>query len=267
MEDVEKTVITDDSQVDESTETLIQEEQTAGETPAKSEVPNSEEDKIEAEIQKRLEKRIKRFTAEKYALKEQLKQEKLKNQDLSQKPAPPNPAKFVDGYGNVNQDEYLKAFAEYEDRRDIWKESQSKVKEDDQELKNEVIRHQGKFLEKGAKLAEKYPDWFEIINKPIWTADLTSYLQITENAELALYLGKHEEEAKRIGALPIHEMESELEAIEAKMKSPVRKAQPTPKPITPVDDGGYTSVNIDEDKMTDQQWADWRKSERLKRRG
>jgi len=224
----------------------------------------SEEDKLEAEIQKRIDKRIKRFTAKEHSLKEQLKQERAKNQDLNQRPAPPNPAKFIDAYGNVNQEEYQKAFAEYEDHRDNWKEAQSKVHEEDQDFIQEIKKHEAKFIEKGAKLAEKYPDWYEILNKEIWTPNLRAYLHITEDPELAIYLGKHEEEAKAIGAMPMAKMEAELEAINEKMKNPVRPVTKIPAPITPVDDAKHISP-IDESKMTDQQWKNWRDKERLKK--
>jgi hypothetical protein len=264
MQDVEKTELTEESQVQESSETLIQEEQEAGETPAKSEEPKSEEDKI-SKMQKAFDKRIAKATAEKYHLKEQLKEARAKVQDYSQRPAPPDPQKFIDQYGNVNRSEYNKAFGEYEDLRDNWKDAQSKSVKEEEIDTQEIVRHQSKFIEKGAKLADKYPDWYEIINKPIWTPKLSGYLYGTENPELAIYLGKREDEAKRIGNLPIDEMEAELEAIEAKMKIPVRPVTKLPDPLSPVDDAKYVNVKNIDDIENDQEWMNARKKERLKK--
>jgi hypothetical protein len=259
MENVEKTELTEGTQVQEPTEATIQEEKVSGETPVESGKPKPEG------LPKGVEKRIAKLTAEKYALKEQLKEARAKVQDYNQRPAPPDPAKFIDAYGNVNRTEYNKAFGEYEDLRDNWKEAQSKsVKEEEIDVQ-EIVRHQSKFIEKGAKLADKYPDWYEIINKPIWTPKLSGYLYGTENPELAIYLGKREDDAKRIGNLPIDEMEAELEAIEAKMKIPVRPVTKLPDPLTPVDDAKYVNIKDIDGIKDDQEWMNARKKERLRK--
>jgi hypothetical protein len=229
------------------------------EETTESEKPKSEE------LPKGVQKRIAKLTAEKYALKEKLRQEKAKNQDLTKEPEPPEPTQFMDQYGNLNKVKYKEAVdGYYEARRNVEQYRQESVVEE-QYSKEEQLENQKRFLEESAKLMNLYPDYYQAINQNIWTPTLAQYLYSVDNgAKLAYYLGKNETEAKRIGSLPPEEMVDELESLESRMNIQPKIVSQASPPIIPVDDS-KTEVNVDESKMTDEQWWEYRKKERLRK--
>jgi hypothetical protein len=255
-------------------ETVTEPDQDNPVEPEKATEPTQEKTEAKpekSEVPAGVQKRINKLTAKNYALEEQLRQERLKNQDLSKEPEAPDIVNFIDQYGNVDNEAYKQAVGIYNEKRDNWKEAQTAMKEEVVISAQEMAQHQAKFIEKGAKLAEKYPDWYSLLNKNIWTEELKGYLWSTENAELALYLGKHEEEAKRIGALGrrqgIDAMEAELEAIETRMKTPLRNAGNPPPPISPVDDDTSTSIkDLHSIKDPDKWYEEW-KRQKIKKLG
>lgn len=259
--DAEQAVITGESQ-EKVTEPENQELEKATE-PTQEKTEPKPESKVPAGVQKKINK----LTAKNYALEEQLKQERLKNQDLNKEPEAPDPERFMNEYGKFDRNAYSQAVNDYNTRRDAWKETRVSAEKADNLSAQEMMEHQGRFVEKGAKLAEKYPDWWEILNKQgVFSPDLTGYLWSTENVELALYLGKHEEEARRIGAVGrdrgIDAMEAELEAIEARMKTPLRNAGEPPPPISPVNDSTLINIRkLNEIKDPDEWHKEWQRQQ------
>lgn len=259
MENVQDTVQTDESQV-QPTEAEIQGKKVTGETPAESEKPKSEE------LPEGVKRRIAKLTAEKYILKEKLKQAQLQNQDLNKKPEFPNPKSFEDEYGNLKQKEWSEAVSNYEDLRDNWKTAQNSIKQDDGSIRKELADAQTKFYINGAKMAEKTPDFFQVINQPnTYTVPLGNVLFTMEDGhELAYWLGKNKEEAIRIGKLDPESMVDELEALRQKINVKPRTVSLAPKPINPIDGGDVEITDIDKIK-DDQAWWEARKRERLKK--
>jgi hypothetical protein len=259
-------VQTDESQ-EQPTEALNQEKQEAGETPAEPEESKpGKDDEIEKIVQDKIKKRIARFTAKEYALKEQLRQERLKNQDLNKKPEFPNPKQFEDDYGNLKQKEWSEAVSRYEDDKDNWKSAQHSTKQDEEQIKNDLIEGQARFMQNGAELSRKNPDFFQVISQQnVYSVPLANTLFTLDNGhELAYYLGKHKDEALRIGSLDSDSMIDELESLEKRMKVQSKSVSNAPKPIVPID-GGDVEIKDINSITDDQEWFEARKREKLRK--
>ena len=75
--------------------------------------------------------------------------------------------------------------------------------------------------------------------------------------EVAYYLGSHLDQAERIFRLDPVQRARELTKLEFTVSSVTpKRVSGAPDPITPL--GGKESVEIDPDRMSPEQWRDWR---------
>ena len=106
--------------------------------------------------------------------------------------------------------------------------------------------------------AEKYPDWAEVVGELTPDSSFTAAIMDCDNAaDVAHYLGKNTEIAKKIAALPALSQVREIGKIEAKLLAEPPKAKTpskAPAPITPL--SGTAPVVSDKPLPTDsdEEW-------------
>lgn len=114
--------------------------------------------------------------------------------------------------------------------------------------------------------ADKYPDFEEVAladHVPISPAMAHAIASSDMSADLAYYLGSHLEEAKRIASLPPEKQFREVVKLESKVSETPTPTR-TPPPIQPSQ--GRATVDKDPSKMTDKEFAEWRKRQIAQRR-
>ena len=183
-----------------------------------------------------------------------------------QEDAEPDPAKFE------NVAEYLREVARYEARKTIKGTEAEAAKR--REAVSEQTRNQSVESSIQAKFAvasEKYDDFDEVVMDS--SLPVTPYMAeaISESdigGEIAYYLGKNRAEAARIAALSPIAAAREIGKIEAKLSAApvqqpqVSKAPPPPEPVG----GGSSAFSKDPDKMSVEEWTNWRNEQINKQR-
>jgi hypothetical protein len=124
-----------------------------------------------------------------------------------------------------------------------------------------------KFVSSGAA---KYADFHDVaMTGLIVTPTMRDALVDSDvGADVAYYLGKNPEEAKRIAGLGVYGQVREIGKIEAKLSTaaaPVKRETQAPEPITPVSTEGKTTTK-DPSQMSDKEFADWRRRQINSRR-
>jgi len=199
-------------------------------------------------------------------LEEQLKKA---NENAGQRPIMPDLESFTDEYGEVDKKAYSEAIQNYEDKVYDWRESQKMQSNSERQAQ---IDHDAKveaFKEASEITAAKYPDYYEMINKEVFSSTLQAALLESQDTELAYYLGKNENIAKKISGMNPNEMQRELGRLEIKISGLGKQPSNAPDPISPVgsSEGAHKK---DPSKMTDEEWFKHMKAqeiEKIKSRG
>lgn len=158
---------------------------------------------------------------------------------VSAVPQVPNPQKFVNEDGVLNEVEYAKAMSEYTEKLVESKLPKPAVSQEVDEI-NPVEAWE----QVAGKIAEKYPDFRDAVAKEVFKPQLAQALyeraledvddETTVSAELSYYLGKNESEAKRLSDMPVKQMLVELGKLEEKISSLNKKTSQALEPIEPV---------------------------------
>lgn len=158
---------------------------------------------------------------------------------VSAVPQVPNPQKFVNEDGVLNEVEYAKAMSEYTEKLVESKMPKPAVSQEVDEI-NPVEAWE----QVAGKIAEKYPDFRDAVAKEVFKPQLAQALyeraledvddETTVSAELSYYLGKNESEAKRLSDMPVKQMLVELGKLEEKISSLNKKTSQALEPIEPV---------------------------------
>jgi hypothetical protein len=127
------------------------------------------------------------------------------------------------------------------------------------------------YQERVAKTAEKYEDYEDVAFNPELTITdaMAQVIQLSDDGpEIAYFLGKNPDEAKRIAALPAYLAAKELGKLEAKLSAapaPTKQASKAPEPIKPVGgrDTSASSKPLDSDPI--DVWVKKREAEIAKR--
>jgi hypothetical protein len=120
------------------------------------------------------------------------------------------------------------------------------------------------FLERAAPLKQKYADFDQVVNAPVFTPEMQGAIFDSEQGpEIAYFLGKNKPEADRIAGLPLAQIHREIGRLEARFTPSPRAISTAPAPITPVT--GTAGPQIDPEKMTTAQWMAWNQEQRLAR--
>ena len=107
--------------------------------------------------------------------------------------------------------------------------------------------------------ADEFPDFEEVAladHVPITPAMAQAIVASDMPAKVAYYLGSHLDEAKRIADLPPEKQFREIVKLESKVSETPTPTR-TPPPIQPSQ--GRATVDKDPSKMTDKEFAAWRK--------
>jgi hypothetical protein len=186
-----------------------------------------------------------------------------KEKEAGQRPLPPDPASFTDSVtGEIDRSKYQNAVVQHEDKLHAWRQAQGEP--------TPVASAPGPTLEdfktRYEPMKQKYADYEEVINRPVFTREIMEALFESEQGpEIAYFLGKNEAEALRIADLSPAQMLKEIGKLEGKFsaESTKRTISGAPPPITPV--GGTATVDQDPDKMTTPEWMAHENRQRLEK--
>lgn len=174
----------------------------------------------------------------------------------------PDPAKFTD----FNQ--YVQAAIAHGVKQALSEREQasSAMTAQQRAAERQAILAQG--VQKQAAVgAEKYEDFDDVVGDPSLPITEVMTMVIAESeigADLAYWLGKNPNEAHRIAALPPVSVARELGKIEAKLQATPTAVTKAPPPITPAK--GAAGGEKDPSKMSDAEFAAWRKKQIAARR-
>ena len=124
------------------------------------------------------------------------------------------------------------------------------------------------FDRRADKLRERYEDFDDVVNAPVFTETMRKVLLHGENGpQLAYYLGRpeHRKIAERISTLPADIQPYEIGKLESQLiiAAKTKKVSAAPEPIKPV--GGPAAPVLDESKMSDEEWFKREQQKRLDR--
>lgn len=240
--------------------TGTEEEVKAEETPPE---PVVEEKPVKTAFQQRIDE----ITREKYEARREAEywknlatKEQTKPTELPPgRPVPPLEMDFTD------PTEYRRARVKYEDDLDAWKENSRKSNEIQRRQTEEYEANIARYNANIARMKDKYADYDEVVGKPVFTPELSQEIMASEYApEIGYYLAKNTAEAKRLSSLSSSAMAREIGRLEGKFTAGTLKfTSGAPKPINPVT--GSDVVEKDPAKMTDTEWYEWNKQQKLKK--
>lgn len=233
-------------------------------SPAKEQEPKEE-------YSKRVQKRIDQLTREKYERDRRIRElerqiEILKRKsELGPRPVPPSIKAFTDEYGTIDEEKYQKALIEYEDKLYAWRLAQQAQVEPsapfvEREVQQPAIPED--FVEQVERMKQKYPDFEEVVNRPIFTPEMKDAIfDSPYGAEIAYFLGKNQNEAFRIGQLPPAQIYKEIGKLEGRFSAGGKTVSGAPAPITPVE--GRNVVEKDLEKMPIEDYMAFEKQKRI----
>jgi hypothetical protein len=261
--DVAESAIVDDelAGVDNAAESAAESETPAGE-PVESEEGKPEKSEDEEEVQRpkmsRAQKRIVNLVSENHRLQGELSAYKSQ----LQKPAPGNgPIKREDFADDA---EYLDALVE-----------QKIAKREEEQRRKSVTET---YTQRLVKAREKYGDWDEAFQSAVRVDLSDDTLEAIYDSEhgpdIAYHLATHPEDAIKLSQMrPTHaarmigRIEAEIAIKSAGSRngeSVTKQKTQLPPPVKPV--SGKGRVETDPSRMTDAQFAQWRR-EQIKKRG
>jgi len=184
-------------------------------------------------------------------LRQELEQFKSRKQDTH---APVDPTRpNVNDPRFASYDEYTEALADWRAR---------KVLQESRDEHNKRVQHESfqkatsTFNERAAKVREKYPDYDDLFESaPISEAMAPTILESENGPELAVYLAKNPDVARKLYYLTPTQAARELGKIEAKLDDllqpkSVSEAKP---PLSPVKPKGDLPDGLD-DKLSPKEW-------------
>jgi hypothetical protein len=222
------------------------------------------------ELPKGVQKRIDRLTRDKYRLQAEL--------DVARRQAPAQQAQPRSTAANANgapKPEQFKSYEEFLEARAEWKAEQkvsavlSEMHESTrrQSAEAEQSRLAQTWEERVGKASEVYDDFEEVAlspDLPISEAMMAALVRTEKGPDVAYYLGKHREVAAQLSTLDPFSAAIRIGEIAATLSQPApKKTTNAPEPINPV--GGRASPTKDPARMTDAEFAAWRR-EQIKRR-
>lgn len=226
------------------------------------------------EYSRRVQKRIDQLTREKYEKDRRIKElerqiEILKRKsELGPRPVPPSIKAFTDEYGTIDEEGYKKALMEYEDKLYAWRQAQQEIELPTSstpsvpsvDIPQPTIPDD--FMEQVEKMKQKYPDFEEVVNRPVFTPEMRDAIfDSPHGAEIAYFLGKNQNEALRIGQLSPAQIYKEIGKLEAKFSATGKTVSGAPAPITPVE--GRNVVERDLEKMPIEDYMAYERQKRI----
>ena len=177
-----------------------------------------------------------------------------------QKPEEPQQSPVATGKPESDQfdsyEEYLEALSDYKVDQRL---TANRVEQEQQAQRQQLASKQQAFNQKAEKL--EIDDFVDVVYNPdlVLSEDMIGIaFDSDKGPEILYYLGKNPTESARIAALTPVQAARELGRLEASITLPPAKTlSAAPPPITPISGGGEPP-QMDQDKMTPEQWRDWR---------
>jgi hypothetical protein len=270
MDVVQDIIVDEDQAAAEDTRTNpITDPQSQIDTPEPEVKAEPEAKPADDPIPKGVQKRIDRAVRQKYEAEARTKMLEERLASLEQRERAPTYAKTVDDSEPTidkfdNFDQYVAAKAEYIAKKQI--ESTLSAREQQQRAASEAAERT-KTVESWNKRVEKataeLPDFEEAISSsdvPMTEPMRQAILESEIGPKLAYHLANNPEEAVKIANMSPIKAITALGRIEERLAAQTTAVKTTsaPPPITPV--GSRATVKKDPGKMTDAEYAKWRKS-------
>lgn len=217
------------------------------------------------------QKRIDEVTAEKWDLKRQnerllemlAQQQRQPEPDI--RPAVPDGRPVLENFASY--EEFTEALADWKfDQREAQREQRLRA----ETAAEAAARQEAEFAERVRKAAAEQPELERIVNDqtlPVSEAMAAVIKASDIGPQMLAALDADRESARRIYALPPHLAAFELGRLAASATAPAqprRINQPTPPINTPL--AGGTAATTDPARMTDAQFAAWRRAQIAQRR-
>lgn len=241
-------------------------------TPEPEAVPEPDAKPAEDPIPKGVQKRIDRAVRQKYEAEARTKMLEERLAALEQRGQPaPIPRQVIDDTEPTidkfdNFDQYVAAKAEYIAKRQI--EATLSERERRQAAEREAAERTktvDSWTKRVAAATAEMPDFEDVLassDVPMTPPMQQAIMESDVGPKLAYYLANNPEEAEKIATMsPVGAIRA-LGRIEERLSTtkPVIKTTNAPAPITPV--GTRAAVAKDPGKMSDAEYAKWRKSAR-----
>ena len=239
-------------------------ESTPESTEAETTKPDEPKPETEEQRKSKYQRRIDRKNADIAAARTEarLYKERLEQLEATARPQQQRAAgaPTLDQFDNF--EDYMSARVAFEAERVVetrlGKAHEAEAQRKAQEAQSRVLTS---WQDKQEAARDKYADFEEVVGEsdaPVTPAMSQAIVESEAGADIAYYLGLHPEEAKRIAQLsPIRQI-AEIGKLESKVLTPaVKRPTSTPPPITPI--GTKASAEKDPSKMTDSEFAQWRK--------
>lgn len=245
----------------------------SGETAAKQEdsaTPPGDDATASKPKKKGVQERIDELTRQRHekerALETARQEAEYWKSQAVQKPQAPQP-QATSGAPAVEQfdsyEDYLRAAARYEVSQTLAAERQEQTAA---QQRQRLLEQQRIVHEKGDSIAD---DFVEVVYNP----ELLISQEVAElafdsdkGAEILYYLGKNPSESERISRLSPVQAAREIGRLEASLSMPSPKlTSSAPPPIKSISGGGEPPQK-DQEKMTPDEWRDWR-NDQLRKKG
>lgn len=172
---------------------------------------------------------------------------------------------------NCGYDEakYDAAIEQYVADKAAYQAHQQTVEARQREQQLQQHKRDADFQAKAADFAGKNPDYFVTVHNDALriTGDMAEAIKASDNGpEIAYYLGKNADLAAKIATLDPKFQYLEIGRLQAEIsarKPPSAEPSKAPPPIKPV--GAKSVVQKDPSRMTDAEFAQWRKSHKQRR--
>lgn len=217
-----------------------------------------------------VQKRIDELTREKYEAKKEAEEWRKKVETVStavsqtseipsDRPLPPAELEFD------TTEEFQKARAAYEDNLEAWREKKRAASTDAVKTQQEQDGLAKKFVVDAKRVAEKYPDFHEAVNQPIFSPQVVSAIFSSDYApEIGYYLAKNPAINDRLHSLDLLSLGREIGKIEVKFsEATARLVTSAPAPIKPLE--GNDTPPKDPSSLPIDEWMKWNDAERMKK--
>lgn len=237
--------------------------------PETTQADTAEQPDEEHKVPKGVQKRIDRLTRERYQLKGEL--EAMRRMAVQQ-PAPQAQQSAAEGAPKAEQfstyEEFLEAKAEWKAEQkvaEVLRKQQESTQRQSAEAERQKVAQAWESRVEAA--SDAYDDFEEVAlspDLPVSAPMAEAIKRAEKGADVLYYLGKNPEIAGQIARLDPLSAAIRIGEIAATLARPVaKKATSAPPPINPV--GARASTAKDPSKMTDAEFAAWRR-EQIKRR-
>jgi hypothetical protein len=236
--------------------------------PEEKMLPQSEVDRIVAREKAKEARRTEKFTAERVR-REIAEQEAARLRDqLAGKPPANEPKGKPKASDYQNPEDWMDALADYK-----IEQREAKRREESQRTANESAarvsdQKRAQFVQEKifAPGREKFEDFDDVVlgeNTPITDPMVAAASKFDNAADVLYHLASNRSELERISRLDDIDQVWEVKDLAAKLKASPTPTK-TPPPIVP--SGQKATVDKDPSKMSDKEFAEWRKRQIAQRR-